>query len=97
MKIAILGGGITGLTSAYYLAKKGHQVTVIEKEKILGGLASGFKGDNWDWNLERTYHHIFSSDKNILNFAKEIGFDKFYFKSPVTSSLFQISNFKFCH
>jgi len=94
-EIAILGGGITGLTSAYYLAKKGHQVTVIEKEKIFGGLASGFKGDNWNWNLERTYHHIFSSDKDILNFAKEIGFDKFYFKSPVTSSLFQISNFKF--
>jgi protoporphyrinogen oxidase len=95
IKIAILGGGITGLTSAYYLAKKGHEVTVFEKEKILGGLASGFKGDKWNWNLERTYHHIFSSDKDILDFAKEIGFEKFYFKSPITSSLFQISNFKF--
>lgn len=88
MKIAILGGGITGLTAAYYLGKAGHEVTVIEKEKSLGGLASGFKGDKWDWSLERTYHHIFASDLDIINFAKEIGFDKFYFKSPETSSLF---------
>ncbi|MFA6017051.1 MAG: FAD-dependent oxidoreductase [Patescibacteria group bacterium] len=95
MKIAILGGGITGLTAAYYLAKDCHQVTVIEREKILGGLASGFKGNNWNWHLERTYHHLFASDLDIQNFAKEIGFNKIYFKSPITSSLFQISNSKF--
>lgn len=94
MKIAVLGGGITGLTVAYYLAKDGHQVTVIEKEKMLGGLASGFKGDNWGWYLERAYHHIFASDSDILNFAKEIEFNKFYFKSPTTSSLFQVSSYK---
>lgn len=88
MKIAILGGGITGLTAAYYLAEKGHQVTILEKEKILGGLASGFKGKNWNWNLERTYHHLFASDSDILNFAKEIEFNKIYFRKPLTSSLF---------
>ena len=36
MKIAVLGGGLTGLTAAYYLAKKNHWVTVFEKEKELG-------------------------------------------------------------
>jgi protoporphyrinogen oxidase len=92
MKIAILGGGVTGLTAAYCLAKNGHRVTIMEKEKILGGLTSGFKNDNWDWYLERTYHHLFASDYDILNFAKEIGFKKIYFKKPVTSSLFNVSN-----
>ncbi len=43
MNIAIIGGGITGLTAAYELTKKGHHVTVFEKEKTLGGLAHGFK------------------------------------------------------
>ncbi len=95
MKIAILGGGFTGLTAAYYLAKKNHQVTLFEKEKILGGLAAGFKTDNWDWYLERAYHHLFANDYDILNFAKEIGFNKIFFKSPTTSSLFRISNFGF--
>lgn len=89
MKIAILGGGITGLTAAYYLAKDGHRITVIEKEKILGGLAAGFKSDRWDWYLERAYHHLFASDRDFLIFAKEIGFNKIYFKSPTTASLYQ--------
>ncbi|EKE15102.1 MAG: hypothetical protein ACD_12C00146G0002 [uncultured bacterium] len=94
MKIAILGGGITGLTAAYYLARDHHQVTIIEKEKVLGGLAAGFKGNDWNWYLERAYHHLFSTDSDILNFAKEIGFNKIYFRSPETSSLFQKSNIK---
>jgi len=88
MKIAILGGGFTGLTAAYYLTKKNHLVTLFEKEKILGGLASGFKSENWDWYLEKTYHHLFANDYDILNFAKEINFDKIFFQSPETASLF---------
>ena len=90
MKIAILGGGITGLTAAYCLAEDGHQITILEKELVLGGLAVGFKGKNWNWYLERAYHHLFATDSDILNFAKEIDFDKIYFKSPITSSLFTV-------
>ncbi|MFT4090851.1 MAG: D-amino acid dehydrogenase [Asticcacaulis sp.] len=32
MKVVILGAGVTGVTSAWYLAKAGHDVTVIERE-----------------------------------------------------------------
>lgn len=31
MRIAILGAGVAGLTTAYYLARDGHQVTVVER------------------------------------------------------------------
>src|SRR3990167_1423722 len=72
MEIAVLGGGFTGLTAAYYLAKKGHKVTLLEKEKVLGGLAVGFKRPNWDCYLERAYHHLLDSEDDILNFAKEV-------------------------
>jgi protoporphyrinogen oxidase len=92
MKIAILGGGITGLTAAYCLSKKGHKVTLIEKEKVLGGLAVGFKADGWTWNLERAYHHLFANDYDIINFATDIGFDKIFFESPETSSLYEDKN-----
>jgi D-amino-acid dehydrogenase len=32
MKIAVLGSGVIGVTSAYYLAKAGHDVTVIDRQ-----------------------------------------------------------------
>ena len=35
--IVIIGGGIIGLSSAYYLQKEGHQVTVIDKSDITSG------------------------------------------------------------
>jgi D-amino-acid dehydrogenase len=35
--IIIIGGGIIGLSSAYYLLKEGHQVTVIDKSDLTKG------------------------------------------------------------
>lgn len=37
-KIAIIGSGPSGLSCAYYLAIDGYDVTVFEKEKLLGGM-----------------------------------------------------------
>ncbi|ACV23536.1 Glutamate synthase [NADPH] small chain [Slackia heliotrinireducens] len=37
-KVAVVGGGPSGLTCAYYLALMGHQVTVYEGRKKLGGM-----------------------------------------------------------
>lgn len=72
MRIAIIGGGFTGLTAAYYSAQKGHQVSVFEKNSFLGGLASGFKKKDWSWSLERFYHHLFTSDQAALQLIKEL-------------------------
>src|SRR3546814_13153681 len=33
MKIVILGAGVIGVTSAYYLAKAGHEVVLIDRQK----------------------------------------------------------------
>jgi NADPH-dependent glutamate synthase beta subunit-like oxidoreductase len=37
-KIAVIGGGPSGLTAAYYLQLMGHRVTVFEKRARLGGM-----------------------------------------------------------
>ncbi|MEG3973942.1 FAD-dependent oxidoreductase [Microcoleus sp. herbarium8] len=37
MRIAIVGGGASGMATAYWLNKQGHHVTVLEKQSILGG------------------------------------------------------------
>lgn len=88
MKIAIIGGGFTGLTAAYELTKKGHKITLFEKEKYLGGLAHGFTRPGWDWHLESAYHHLFTNDFAILSLIKELGLsDKLLIKRPVTATL----------
>lgn len=85
MHIAIIGAGFTGLTAAYELQKSNFDITIYEKEDVPGGLAIGYKKDNWDWALEKHYHHIFTSDTSIRNLAQDIGVE-FDFYRPNTSS-----------
>lgn len=40
MRLIVLGGGVVGVTSAYYLAREGHEVTVVEKQARLAQDAS---------------------------------------------------------
>jgi len=40
MKIVVVGGGIVGVTTAYYLAADGYAVTLLEREQELATLAS---------------------------------------------------------
>ena len=84
MKIAIIGAGFTGLSAAYELTKQNHEVVVFEKDQEPGGLAVGYKEKNWEWSLEKHYHHCFTNDKSILNLAKEINHEMFI-KRPKTS------------
>ena len=74
MKIAIIGGGITGLVAGYRLLQIGHEVIIFEKEKELGGLLGSFKIEGK--SLERVYHHIFRTDKYIINLIEELGLSK---------------------
>jgi D-amino-acid dehydrogenase len=40
MRVLVLGGGIAGVTAAYYLAKDGHEVTLVEAQDGVGRDAS---------------------------------------------------------
>ena len=44
MRIAVLGAGLAGVTTAWFLAKDGHQVTLIEKAARVAEAASGANG-----------------------------------------------------
>ena len=43
-KVAIIGGGVIGLCTAYYLDKEGHEVTVIDRNNITDGCSFGNMG-----------------------------------------------------
>ena len=74
MNISIIGGGITGLSVAYYLSKEGFDVTVYESSYFFGGQASSIKIDNYF--IERGYHHIFRNDFEIINLIDELGLNE---------------------
>lgn len=68
-KIIIIGAGFAGLSAATYLAKEGHDVTVIEKNGKLGGRCQAFHesgftfdmGPSWYWMpdvFERYFEHF---------------------------------------
>ena len=101
MKIAIIGAGFTGLSAAYRLSKAGHTVVVFEKDTEPGGLAIGYKEKEWDWTLEKHYHHWFTNTKNNINndqavfdLAKEID-QKVIIKRPKTSVFVQGDIYQF--
>ncbi len=86
MKIGIIGAGFTGLSAGYELLKKGHEVSIFERDSHPGGLAIGYKENGWDWTLESFYHHWFTNDYAILNLAKELNYNVITTR-PKTSSL----------
>jgi protoporphyrinogen oxidase len=70
-KIAIVGGGITGLALAYYLAQEGKSVTVFEKNQTIGGLAASFEVDGV--MIDKYYRHIFTSHREIRGVIRTLG------------------------
>jgi protoporphyrinogen oxidase len=86
VRVGILGGGALGLAAGYRLAQAGHDVTLIEREPWLGGLATGFSvGPS---SLEKFYHHIFKTDTTIISFIRELGLEAhMVWGQPNTSTL----------
>ena len=90
MKIAIIGAGYGGMAAAYDLRKAGHEVIIYEAADYVGGLASGFKEQHWDWSVEKFYHHWFQSDSSMLGLIEELGLkDKVIFPRPLTVMLYK--------
>jgi len=86
MRAAVIGAGPAGLAAALDLAKAGHTVTIYEAGERVGGLAAGFSDTGWEWELEKFYHHWFTSDHALLALADELGVrDQVMFLRPKTS------------
>ena len=85
-KIAVIGAGASGLSTAYELQKFGFSVDIYEKSNQLGGLAGAVtlsKG-----RLDTFYHHLFKSDKYILGFLKDNKlYSKVNFRRTITGHI----------
>jgi len=97
MKIAVVGSGISGLSSAYYLSQK-HKVDLFEREDHFGG-----HSHTLDLNIDKkkiavdigfiVFNH--ETYPNLINFFKEINVD--IEKSDMSFSVsVENSNFEYC-
>lgn len=90
MKVAVIGAGIGGMAAAYDLSRQGHEVTVYEGSDHVGGLASGFRDEGWEWSVEKFYHHWFTSDEHMFGLIDELGLsDQVVIPKPVTVMYFK--------
>ncbi len=71
--VAIVGAGITGLTAAYELAKRGLRVEVFEAHHQVGGELAVL--DVGGTLVERYYHHLFRGDHYMIELMRELGIE----------------------
>ena len=67
--VVVLGAGISGLTAAYTLAKKGLRVIVIEKNDYVGGLAATFCYKNH--LIDYGPHNFHTHSSEVFKFVKD--------------------------
>jgi len=70
-QVAVIGGGISGMTAAYYLVRAGKRVTIYESADQFGGLGTFFPYRHT--HLERFYHCLLPGDENLLTLLKDLG------------------------
>ena len=82
-KIAVVGGGIFGCTTAWKLAKEGYDVTLYEKNNDIISQASYVN----QYRLHRGYHYPRSKDTAIQSQWGEYGFLQEYGKAIVNGDV----------
>ena len=91
-KIFIIGGGLSGLTSAYLLSKKNIRATILEASPRLGGRIQTVKGAI-DTPLELGATWFSDMHPNLLSLIDELGLKKYpQFSKGI--SLFQTKSFE---
>lgn len=71
-KVAIIGGGLSGLACAKYLSDAGHEPTIYEARDVLGGKVSAWQDEDGDW-IETGLHIFFGAYPNVMNMFAELG------------------------
>jgi protoporphyrinogen oxidase len=83
-RVVILGAGIMGLAAAYRATQLGHEVTILEADRVAGGMAAHF--DFGGVSVERFYHFVCRADAPTFALMEELGIaDKMRFVPAATA------------
>lgn len=77
-KVAVIGGGISGIASASALAERGFQVDLFERANFLGGKVGSwtFESKGETLRTEHGFHAFFRQYYNLLDFLEKISASK---------------------
>ena len=73
-KVAVIGAGISGLTTAYRLQKLGFETDIIEASGRVGGVIKSYRDD--DWLSEAGPHTYLETNPRIRKLVNEIGLEQ---------------------
>src|SRR5207244_5405851 len=69
-QVAILGGGVAGLSAAWKLAEAGVQVNLYESAPVLGGMAGSMRRNGFIWDFGP--HRFHSANPAIIQTVQEL-------------------------
>ena len=81
--IFIIGGGLSGLSTAYFLKKKGIPFTLLEKEDRFGGVIQSFKNEQQVWDKAAV---SFSMTPEIQEIITDLGLENELVQAAETSN-----------
>jgi zeta-carotene desaturase len=71
--VAIIGGGVAGMSAACALAEAGFRVQLVERRGYLGGRASSYLHPGVNEVIDNCQHVLFGCCTNLIGFYRRIG------------------------
>ena len=86
--VAVLGGGLAGLSAARRLLELGFDVTLVEKRPFLGGRAFSFRDPDSGVEIDNGQHVFLGCNRHYLDYLREIGaVDKAYIQDKLRAEV----------
>ena len=83
--VAVIGGGVAGMSAACALAEVGFRVQLIERRGYLGGRASSYLHPGVNEVIDNCQHVLFGCCTNLIGFYRRIGVaEKIHWTSDMT-------------
>lgn len=81
LEVAVIGGGLAGLSTAKYLSDAGMKPTIYEGRDVIGGKVAAWQDEDGDW-YETGLHIFFGAYPNMNQLFKELDIeDRLQWKS----------------